>query len=100
MAQATWNGQVIAQVDDSEIITIEGNKYFPPESVNDEFLEQSDHKTHCHWKGESSYYDIVVDDQRNQAGAWYYPEPMEGSVDRVGKNFANYVAFWNGVEVS
>lgn len=100
MAKATWNGQVIATAEDEDIIHIEGNKYFPPSSVNKEFLKGSDQQTTCHWKGEASYYDIEVNGELNAAGAWYYPEPKEGSVERVGKDFANYVAFWNGVEVS
>ena len=100
MAQASWNGKVIAQAEDSDIIHIEGNKYFPPDSLDRTFFQDSDYKTTCHWKGEASYYDVVVDDEVNQAGAWYYAEPKEGSTERVGKDYTNYVAFWNGVEVS
>lgn len=100
MAQAVWNGEVIAQADDSDIVHIEGNKYFPPQSINKEFFTDSEQHTTCHWKGEASYYNVNVGGEVNEAAAWYYPEPKDGSVERVGKNYRNYVAFWNGVEVS
>lgn len=97
MKQAIWNGQVLAESD--ETIMIEGNQYFPPDSVKREFLEENELHTVCHWKGKASYYNVAVDGQKNEAAAFYYPEPKEGSVDRVGKDFANYVSFWHGVEV-
>jgi uncharacterized protein (DUF427 family) len=56
--------------------------------------------TICPWKGEASYYDVVVSDEVNDDAAWYYPEPKDGSIKRVGQDFANYVAFWRGVEVA
>jgi uncharacterized protein (DUF427 family) len=96
--KATWNGEVIAESTDT--IEIEGNQYFPAESVHKEFLEQSNHTSTCIWKGLAHYYTVVVNGQRNENAAWYYPVPKEGSVERVGKDFSNYVAFWNGVEVS
>ena len=96
--KAIWNGKVIAESDDT--IEIEGNQYFPLSSVAKELLEKTDHTTTCIWKGEAHYYDVVVDGKRNPNAAWYYPVPKEGSVDRVGKDFANYVAFWNGITVS
>lgn len=98
--QARWNGQVIAEAQTEELIKIEGNWYFPPRTLRWEFFEESDHRTVCHWKGEANYYDIVVAGERNAFGAWYYPELKAGAVDRVGKDFTDYVAFWNGVEVS
>lgn len=98
--KATWGGETIAEAPKEDLIRIEGNWYFPPKSLRWEFFEESDHRTTCPWKGEASYYDVVVDGARNQFGAWYYPEPKEGSVERVKKDFANYVAFWNGIEVS
>lgn len=98
MAKATWNGQVLAESD--QTILIEGNQYFPPDSVKREFFKDSDLHTTCHWKGEASYYDVVVNGEVNDGAAWYYPVPKEGSVERVGKDFSNYVAFWRGVEVS
>ncbi len=98
--KAIWNNTVIAEAAQDDLIRIEGNWYFPPSSINREFYTDSDHKTTCFWKGEASYYDVVVEGKTNEYGAWYYPQPMEGSVERVGKDFSNYVAFWNGIEVT
>ena len=97
--KALWNKQVIAEAPTSDLIRIEGNWYFPPSAINREFFADSDHHTTCHWKGDASYYDVIVDGELNEFGAWYYPEPKEGSVERVKKDFANYVAFWNGIEI-
>lgn len=98
--KAIWNNTVIAEAAKEELIRIEGNWYFAPEAMKQEYFHESDHHTTCHWKGEASYYDVVVDSQTNEFGAWYYPQPKEGSIERVGKDFTNYVAFWNGIEVS
>lgn len=98
--KAVWNGEVIAEADDEEIIEIEGNSYFPPDSVNKELLTETDAHTECPWKGTASYYDITVDGETNEQAAWYYPQPKEGSEARVGQPFAHYIAFWHGVEVS
>ncbi len=98
--KAVWRGNIIAEAPKESLIRIEGNWYFPPASVQWQYFTESDHHTTCFWKGEASYYDVVVNGETNSFGAWYYPEPKEGSVQRVGKDFANFVAFWNGVEVS
>lgn len=98
MVTALWKGQILAESDDT--IVIEGNQYFPPESINREFFKDSDMHTTCPWKGEASYYDVEVDGEVNEGAAWYYPKPKDGSIQRVGKDFSNYVAFWRGVEVS
>jgi uncharacterized protein (DUF427 family) len=95
--KALWNGAVIAESDAT--IVIEGNQYFPPDSVKKEYLEQSDYTTVCVWKGIAHYYTVVVDGKRNENAAWYYPEPKEGSVEKVGTDFKDYIAFWNGVTV-
>ena len=95
--KAIWEKQVIAESD--ETIVIEGNHYFPPSSVKREYLKESDHTSVCPWKGDARYYNIVVDGNQNDNAAWYYPVPKEGSVERVGKDFTNFIAFWNGVEV-
>jgi uncharacterized protein (DUF427 family) len=92
MAKATWNGKVIAASDTFE--KVEGNIYFPPASVNKEFLKPSKTHTICHWKGKASYYHVVVDGKVNEDAAWYYPEPSEAA-----KNIKGYIAFWNGVKV-
>jgi uncharacterized protein (DUF427 family) len=93
MATATWNGSIIAQSDDTVIV--EGNHYFPLESVRADLLAPSDRTSACPWKGTSSYYDVVVDGERNQAAAWYYPEPKDAAAQIRGR-----VAFWHGVTVA
>jgi len=92
LVQAIWNGVVIAQSD--RTIMIEGKHYFPPQDVLPEYLERSDRHTVCPWKGTASYYDVVVDGQRNSAAAWYYPQPKPAA-----KEIAGHVAFWHGVKV-
>ena len=94
MPRAIWNGQVIAEADDSEVETVEGNTYFPPEAIHEEHFQDSDHHTTCGWKGVASYYHVEVDGQVNENAAWYYPEPKEAA-----SNIEGYVAFWRGVEV-
>lgn len=91
--KAVWNNQTIAESDDT--IVIEGNHYFPPQSVKQEFLQPSDHHTTCPWKGEASYHHVVVDGTTNENAAWYYPEPSDEAAE-----IKNYLAFWNGVEVT
>ena len=92
MARATWNGAVIAESDTYELV--EGNVYFPPASVNGDLLTDSTHQTVCPWKGQASYYNVVVAGEVNEAAAWYYPEPKERA-----ENIKNHVAFWKGVVV-
>jgi uncharacterized protein (DUF427 family) len=91
MAQAIWNGQVLAESD--ECIVLEGRHYFPPQSVRREFLRPSRRHSTCHWKGRASYYDVVVDGKVNCEAAWYYPEPKSAA-----QQIKDYVAFWHGVE--
>ena len=93
MSKATWQGAVLAQSD--ETIEIEGNQYFPPESVDRQYLEESTTHSTCPWKGESSYYTIIVNGNKNPDAAWYYPEPKEAAAQIKG-----YVAFWKGVAIS
>ena len=92
MAKAIWNGEVIAESD--ETVIVEGNHYFPPESVRPEYLSQSDKHTRCHWKGTASYYDVVVEGETNRDAAWFYPAPSDAAAKIKG-----YVAFWRGVKV-
>lgn len=93
MPSAKWNGQVIAETEQFE--TVEGNIYFPRNSLNDEFFRPNSHQTVCPWKGIASYFDVVVDGKVNQNAAWYYADPKDAA-----KNIKGYVAFWKGVEVS
>lgn len=97
--KAIWNNAVVAEAPKEALIRIEGNWYFPPSALKRVYLQESDHHTTCFWKGDASYYDVVVEGNRNEFGAWYYPEPKEGSVEKVGHDFAGYVAFWNGIEI-
>ena len=92
MARAIWNEAVIAESD--RCVVVEGNQYFPPESVNREFLRDSDTHTVCGWKGTASYYDVVVDGKTNKDAAWYYPQTKAAA-----NNIKGYVAFWKGVRV-
>jgi uncharacterized protein (DUF427 family) len=97
--KAIWNNAVIAEAGNDELIKIEGNWYFPPSAIKNDYFRPSDMHTTCFWKGEASYYDVTVDGEVNHEAAWYYPEPKEGSVERVKRDFRNYVAFWHGVIV-
>jgi len=90
--KAIWKDTVVA--DSDKTIVVEGNHYFPPESVKREYFRSSDKHSTCPWKGIASYYHIQVGDQVNQDAAWYYPEPKEAV-----KSIENYVAFWRGVNI-
>ena len=91
--QASWKGTVIASSDD--IVTVEGNAYFPPEALRAECFRPSSHRSICGWKGEAHYYDVVVGDQVNANAAWFYPDPKDAAAEIRGR-----VAFWKGVSVS
>ena len=93
MAKAMWNGAVLAESDTFELV--EGNVYFPPESVKQERMAPSETHSVCSWKGTASYCDVVVDGQRNKDAAWYYPTPKDDA-----RRIAGYIAFWKGVEVT
>ena len=97
--KAMWNNEIIAEADKYDLIRIEGNWYFPPRSLHWEFFTQSNHRTECIWKGTANYYSLVVNGKENKDAAWYYPEPKAGSVERVKRDFSNFVAFWHGVEI-
>lgn len=91
--KAIWNNQIIAESD--ETIVVEGNHYFPANSIKEEFFSKSDTFTVCPWKGQASYYTVAVGDEVNQDAAWYYADPKERA-----KQIQNYVAFWRGIKVS
>lgn len=92
MAKAIWNGTVLAQSDDTVII--DGNHYFPPESVDKQYFQETSTHTSCPWKGTANYYDIEVNGQINRDAAWFYPNAKEKA-----KHFEDYVAFWRGVQI-
>lgn len=93
MPKAVWNGAVVAE--SAETVVVEGNHYFPRESVDDSVLRPSETRTWCPWKGTARYYTLEVAGQRNVAAAWFYPEPK-----RKAAHIAGRVAFWRGVTVT
>ncbi len=93
MVQAVWNGQVVAESDDT--VVVEGNHYFPRSSVREDVLRDSSHRSRCPWKGVASYFSLEVDGATNRDAAWCYPEPSEAA-----KEIAGRIAFWRGVEIS
>ncbi len=93
MVRATWNGEVIAESNDTKVV--EGNHYFPPDSVKKDALKASSTQSTCPWKGESSYYSVVAGGKENTDAAWYYPAPKEAA-----KEIKDHVAFWKGVEIT
>jgi uncharacterized protein (DUF427 family) len=97
--RAIWKEATLAESDEEDLIKIEGNWYFPPEKVVGEYFQKSDTITHCPWKGDASHYHISVDDEINPDAAWYYPEPKKSAVEKVGKDFTDYVAFYGSVSV-
>ncbi len=90
--KAVWNGVTLAESD--ETIVIEGNHYFPSGSVHRKYFADSATHTTCSWKGEASYYHIVVEGKENHDAAWFYPNPKDAA-----SQIKDYVAFWKGVEV-
>ena len=90
--KAVWNGTVIAE--SNTTVVVEGNHYFPPDSIKAPYFLASTQTSVCPWKGTASYYDVVVDGETNSAAAWFYLNPKEKAA-----NIKDHVAFWNGVEV-
>jgi uncharacterized protein (DUF427 family) len=91
--RATWKGAVLAESDDT--VVVEGNHYFPADSIRREHFRESETHTTCPWKGVASYYDVVVGGEENADAAWYYPDPKDAAKEIRGR-----VAFWRGVQVS
>jgi uncharacterized protein (DUF427 family) len=90
--KAIWNNTIIAESD--KTVEVEGNAYFPADSIQSTYFTPSDKHTHCPWKGEASYYHIEVDGEKNENAAWYYP-----NAKTKAKHIEGYVAFWKGVVV-
>jgi len=90
--KAVWNGAVIAESE--KTVVVEGNHYFPPDSIQSQFLKPNESHTVCPWKGTASYYDVEVNGQRNAGAAWYYPAPNPRAAQ-----IKDHVAFWKGVKV-
>jgi uncharacterized protein (DUF427 family) len=91
--KATWNGVTLAE--SNETVIVEGNHYFPINSIQERYFRKNDHHTTCPWKGIASYYDVVVDGKVNESAAWYYPSTSEAARQIEGR-----VAFWKGVQVT
>jgi len=91
--KATWNGVTLAESDDT--VVVEGNHYFPADSITAEYFHDSDLHSTCPWKGEASYKTIVVEGNENPDAAWYYPEPKDAAAE-----IKDRFAFWRGVEVT
>lgn len=92
MPKAIWNGVVLAESDHTEIL--EGNHYFPRNTINMTYFKESSHHTTCHWKGVASYYTLEANGQKNENAAWYYPTPSAAA-----SRIKDHVAFWRGVKV-
>lgn len=91
--KAIWNGKTLAE--SNATLIIEGNHYFPPESINESYFEKSDYTTNCPWKGEASYFTLKVGGKENKNAAWYYTDTKSAA-----NEIKNYVAFWKGVEIT
>ncbi len=92
MPKAIWNNAVVAESDRCEVV--EGNYYFPPDSLHKDYFRASRNTSVCSWKGEAKYYSLEVDGKQNQDAAWFYPNPKPEA-----ENIRGYVAFWKGVKV-
>ena len=97
--KAVLNDTVIAEAPQEDLIHIEGNWYFPPESVDSSLLVASDTPYTCPWKGECQYFSVKHGETVLQDRAWSYPTPYPSSFKRVGKDYSDYVAFWKDVKV-
>lgn len=101
--KAIWKDKVIAEAERDELVYIEGNWYFPPSSVQAEYLRKSDTPYTCPWKGVCQYFDVGADDDWSKDNAWSYPDPKPSAIDIVkkssGKDFSGYFAFWRDVTV-
>ncbi len=91
--KAVWNGKVIAE--SSDIVTVEGNAYFPESALNRDYVTPSTHSSVCPWKGTAQYYSLSVDGKDNKDAVWYYPAPKDAAAQIKGR-----VAFWKGVTVT
>ena len=90
--KATWNGAVLAE--SNHTVAVEGNHYFPPDTIDQQYFKPSETHSICPWKGEASYYNVVVDGEINKDAAWFYPATKPDA-----DNIKGYVAFWRGVKV-
>ena len=92
MPKATWGGNVIA--DSNRCVVVEGNQYFPANTVKKEFLKTSQHTSECPWKGTAHYYNLEIDGMKNENAAWFYPHPKPAAAE-----IKDHIAFWKGVKI-
>jgi uncharacterized protein (DUF427 family) len=90
--KATWKNRVIAESDNTKVV--EGNHYFPKDSVKEHYLKESDTHSTCPWKGEASYFHVQIDSEIKKDAAWYYPDPKPEAAE-----IKDHIAFWKGIEV-
>ncbi len=98
--KVTWKGHIVAEAPQDELISIEGNWYFPPHRVRTEYLQTSPTPYTCPWKGVCQYWTLEKDGVRSPDTAWSYPKPYPTALTKVGKDFSGYVAFWKDAQVS
>jgi uncharacterized protein (DUF427 family) len=98
--KAIWNDHVVAEAPKEDLIYIEGNWYFPPDSVNQDYLQKSDTPYTCPWKGVCQYFTLASGEITSKDDAWSYPQPLPSAITTVKKDFSNYVAFWRSVQVT
>lgn len=92
MKQAEWNGVVLAESND--VVEVEGNAYFPADSLNKQYFKPSQTETVCHWKGTANYYDLQVGEKTNPSAAWFYKDPLPAA-----EQIKDRVSFWKGVTI-
>ena len=97
--KAVWDDKVIAEADEDDLIYIEGNWYFPPDSLNQQYFRESDTPYNCPWKGDTQYFDVGEGEDWSADNAWSYPDPVPSSIEKVKKDYSDYVAFWRSVQV-
>ncbi|WP_167138220.1 DUF427 domain-containing protein [Diaminobutyricimonas sp. TR449] len=97
--KALLNGTVIAEAPPEDLVQIEGNWYFPPQSVNAELLEKSDTAYTCAWKGDAQYFTVKIGDTLAPDAAFSYPDPRPVSIKRIGRDYSSYIAFWKEVQI-
>jgi len=97
--KAIWKDNVVAEAKKEDLIYIEGNWYFPPSSVKQEYVSKSPTPYTCPWKGVCQYFNVGEGENQSSDAAWSYPKPLPTAIDQVKKDFSNYVAFWRDVQV-
>ncbi|HZK35708.1 MAG TPA: DUF427 domain-containing protein [Aeromicrobium sp.] len=98
--KALLGGVVVAEATEGDLVRIEGNWYFPPQSITASMFEKSDTPYHCPWKGDCQYFNVRTGDTMIADGAWSYPDPIPSSFERVGQDYSDFVAFGNEVHIT